>query len=112
MNSVKDFNYFLIGPWVKGLENSFKIVDKFDDPNLKLFSSLSIPNVKLIVGKWKIPGEPFVLLFDTSDLFGKLEEIKGKFEEMTGIKIPPFNTELENFLLFGYGVYQFFSEVV
>lgn len=111
MNSVKDFNYFLIGPWIKGVDNPFNIIHKFDEPILKFFNSINIPNLKLFIGNWKVPGEPIVLLFDTSELFGKLEEIKREFEDITGIKIPPFNTELENFLLFGYGVYLFFIEV-
>lgn len=110
MNNIKDFTYFLIGPWI-GEESSFKILTDFDDPLLKFLSSLNIPNTKLYIGKWKVPGEPYTLLLDTLDLYGKLEEIKREFGDLTGINIPPFCHELERFLLFGYGVYQFFIEV-
>jgi phosphorylase/glycogen(starch) synthase len=111
MNNVKDFNYFLIGPWIEEKSNSFKIQNNFGDPLLRFLDSLIIPNVKLYIGKWKIPGEPYALLLDTSAMFGKLDEIKREFEDLTGMKIPPFTHELERFLLFGYGVYLFFIEV-
>lgn len=103
----------MIGPWISG--RTSKEVELIDEISCKLpqtiEKALNELGAKWYFGKWNIPGSPKVLLLDYSSVPEPLDIMKGHLFEKSGIQIPPFHDELENYLRFGWLIYKLCSKV-
>lgn len=82
------------------------------DPHLAaVLESMRAQGVKALYGRWLIEGAPHVLLFDTSSMYGRLDEWKADLWNLAGIPSPPHDNETNETIVFGYLVAWFLGEV-
>lgn len=66
--------------------------------------------VKMLFGRWLVEGAPLVLLFDTGNMYSRLDEWKADLWNLAGIPSPPNDHETNETIIFGYLVAWFLGE--
>lgn len=113
MKTLSNGEFFMIGPWIPGkTSKEVKIVDELSCilPQ-EMKTALNELGAKWYFGQWNIPGAPNVLLLDYSSLIEPLDYLKGQLFVKSGIQIPPFHDDLENYLRFGWLIFKLCSKV-
>ena len=99
--------YVLLGPLVAG---RFPLeVEEIEVPCelAEVKECLETTGVRVRFGRWLIEGNPMVILFDLAALSHRINQLKGEFWSLTGISLPAADFEVDNAVLFGFGVYEF-----
>lgn len=69
------------------------------------------PFVKVYTGKWLIDGCPNVILFDLGSISHRLSEWRSELWDRCKIPCPSNDTEMNDAILLGYGLFSFMNEV-
>lgn len=103
----------MIGPWIVGksqleIEINDGASNRLPPP---VYNALTELGVKWYYGNWSVPGSPETLLLDYTSTGESLEQLKRMLNEKSGIQIPPFHEELENYLRFGWVLFKLCQKV-
>ena len=82
------------------------------DPILKAVDTMRENGFDVHYGNWIISGRPRVVLFNPNSATGKLDSIKYKIWEHHGISIPSNDQLLNQVILFGHMMEEFFRIIV
>ncbi|KAI8900264.1 glycogen synthase [Globomyces pollinis-pini] len=105
--------YCLIGPLSYKTANME--VEEIRPPTLaleKTIESIRSQGIKILFGKWLIPGSPFVLLFDVPSAYYKMVEWKTDLWNVAGVPSPDNDSEMNDAVVFGYLVAWFLGSFV
>ncbi|KAI8887337.1 glycosyltransferase family 3 protein [Backusella circina FSU 941] len=112
--TVREFGdrYCLIGPLsYTTAPMEVEAIEPPAGPLKDTLTSMSAHGVKYLFGRWLVEGSPYVLLFDTGCMYGKLDEWKGDLWRVAGIPSPPSDQETNEAILFGYLVTWFLGDL-